>query len=174
MKIVGVISDTHGLMRPEAIEELRSADLIIHAGDIGGPDVILGLRSLAHVVAIRGNNDRDPWAGAIPETAEITVEGAKIYIIHNIHDLDLDPIAAGYRVVVSGHSHQPSVREKDGVLYLNPGSAGPRRFKLPIAVARLSIDGAAVNSEIIDIPAPADAKKSLTSRKPRHIKKSAF
>jgi putative phosphoesterase len=127
MKTIGVISDTHGLMRPEALVALQGAEAIIHAGDIGSPEVLESLRSLAEVVAIRGNNDRGAWARAIPETAQMKIEEAKIYIIHNVHDLDFNPSTAGYHIVISGHSHHPAVKEKDGVLYLNPGSAGPRR-----------------------------------------------
>lgn len=174
MKTIGVISDTHGLMRAEALEALRGAEMIIHAGDIGALEVLTSLRSLAEVVAIKGNNDRGSWARDIPETAEVKIEQVNIHVVHNVHDLDLDPAAAGYRVVISGHSHNPSVKEKSGVLYLNPGSAGPRRFKLPIAFARLKIAGASVDAEVITIDLPPETKKSLTSQKRRHIKNSAF
>jgi hypothetical protein len=174
MKTIGVISDTHGLLRPEALEALRGADLILHAGDIGAPEVLDSLRSIADVAAIKGNNDRAAWARGIAETATLNVESVDIYIIHNVHDLDFNPSVAGFRVVVSGHSHIPSVAEKNGVMYLNPGSAGPRRFKLPIAVARLKIEGKSIAAEIITIDVDAAAKKSLTSRKTRHIKNSAF
>jgi uncharacterized protein len=173
MKTIGVISDTHGLMRPEALEALRGADLIIHAGDIGAPEVLEGLRSIAEVVAIKGNNDRAAWAREIPETAAVNVAGVEIYIIHSVHDLDFNPAVAGFRVVISGHSHNPSIGDRDGVLYLNPGSAGPRRFKLPIAVARLKVDGADVKAEIVALEATPQTK-SLTSAKPRHIKNSTF
>ncbi|HEY1370864.1 MAG TPA: metallophosphoesterase family protein [Candidatus Binatia bacterium] len=174
MKTIGVISDTHGLLRPEALEALRGSDLILHAGDIGAPEVLERLRVIADVVAIKGNNDRDPWARNISETATVSVEGVEIYIIHNVHDLDFNPAAAGVRVVVSGHSHMPSIAEKNGVIYLNPGSAGPRRFKLPIAVARLQIDGQSVRDKIITLDVNTAEKKSLTSPKRRHIKNSAF
>lgn len=174
MKTIGVISDTHGLVRPEALDALRGTDFILHAGDIGAPEVLDSLRSIADVAAIKGNNDRDPWARRIPETAEVKLEAVKIYLIHNVRDLAIDPAGAGYRVVVSGHSHMPSIREQNGVIYLNPGSAGPRRFKLPIAVARLQVDRESVRAEIIPIEIIAAAKKSLTSRKSRHIKNSAF
>ena len=173
MKTIGVISDTHGLMRPEALDVLRGADMIVHAGDIGAPEVLERLRSTAQVVAIKGNNDRAAWARDIPETVEAKIESVKVFVIHSVNDLDFDPAAAGYRVVISGHSHSPSIREKGGVLYLNPGSAGPRRFKLPVAVARLEVDGAAVKAEIfpINIPTPTN---SLTSAKSRHIKNPIF
>jgi putative phosphoesterase len=174
MKTVGIISDTHGLLRPEALKALQGSDLILHAGDIGAPEVLDRLRAIADVVAIKGNNDRDPWARKIPETAAVSVDGVEVYIIHNVHDLDFNPAVAGFRVVVSGHSHMPSIAEKSGIMYLNPGSAGPRRFKLPIAVARLKIDGASARAEIITLAVDAAPKKSLTSRKSRHIKNSAF
>ena len=133
--MIGVISDTHGLLRPEAVEALRGSELIIHAGDVGRPEILDQLRALAPVVAIRGNVDHGPWAERLPETATIN----NIYVIHDVHDLDLDPAAAGLRIVVSGHSHQPGTIERAGVLYVNPGSAGPRRFKLPITLARLDL-----------------------------------
>jgi len=174
MKTIGIISDTHGLVRPEALEALRGSDLILHAGDIGAPEVLERLRLIADVAAIKGNNDRDGWARQIPDTLEVKLEGVGIYMIHNVSDLEIDPAAAGYRAVISGHSHMPSIAEKSGVMYLNPGSAGPRRFKLPIAVARLQIDRGSVRAEIISIDVSMAPKKSLTSPKPRHIKKSAF
>jgi len=149
MKTIGVISDTHGLMRPEALDALRGADMIIHAGDIGAPEVLERLRSIAKVVAIKGNNDRAVWARDIPERVEAKIDSVKVFVIHSVNDLDFDPAAAGYRVVISGHSHKPSNSENGGVLYLNPGSAGPRRFKLPIAVARLKISGGSVEGEIV-------------------------
>ena len=174
MKTIGVISDTHGLMRPEALEILSGADLIIHAGDIGAREVLESLRLITDVVAIKGNNDRATWTRNLPETVEVKIDQIKIYIIHNVNDLDMDPAGAGYRVVISGHSHAPSIIEKNGVKYLNPGSAGPRRFNLPIAVARLQIDGAYAAAEIIRIDPAPETKKSLTSPKRQHIKNSAF
>jgi uncharacterized protein len=173
MKTIGVISDTHGLIRPEALDALSGADMIIHAGDIGGPEVLERLGSIADVVAIKGNNDRAAWARGIPETATAKVERIEIYIVHSVHDLDFNPAVAGFRVVISGHSHSPSISEKDGVLYLNPGSAGPRRFRLPVAVARLKVDGVVVKAEIIPIALTSETK-SLTSPKSRHIKNSTF
>jgi putative phosphoesterase len=132
---VGLISDTHGLIRPEALDALRGSDLIIHAGDVGRPEILDALRAIAPVVAVRGNVDTAPWAAELPETAV----ASGIFVIHDVHQLAIDPRAAGFRAVVSGHSHKPGVVERDGVLYLNPGSAGPRRFRLPITLARLDV-----------------------------------
>ncbi len=137
---LGVLSDTHGLLRPEAVAALRDVGTILHAGDVGKEAVLAPLAALAPVVAIRGNVDRGDWAQHLPPTEIVEVGGVLIYMVHDVHDLDLDPRAASVRVVISGHSHQPSIREDHGVLYLNPGSAGPRRFKLPVSVARLEID----------------------------------
>jgi uncharacterized protein len=133
MQRVGLISDTHGLLRPEAVEFLRGSDFIVHAGDIGDAAVFEELRRLAPLTAVRGNNDKGPWAKAIAETEVLQVGDVFIYVLHNLSELDLDPVASGFRVVVSGHSHHPRIEERDGVLYVNPGSSGPRRFKLPIA-----------------------------------------
>lgn len=139
--MIGVISDTHGLLRPEARERLAGVEHIIHAGDIGGPEVIAGLRELAPTTAIRGNIDKAKWADDHPHTEWLTLGGRTFYVLHNLNDLDLDPVAAGIDVVISGHSHQPKIETIDGVLYLNPGSAGPRRFTLPIALATLELSG---------------------------------
>jgi putative phosphoesterase len=136
---LGLISDTHGLLRPEALDALRGSDLIIHAGDVGDPGILASLEALAPLVAIRGNVDTAAWASKLPPTAVAEAAGTLIYVIHNVHDLDLDPTAAGFRMVVSGHSHQPGSVERAGILYVNPGSAGPRRFKLPITVARIDL-----------------------------------
>jgi uncharacterized protein len=136
---LGLISDTHGLMREEALRALQGSDLIIHAGDVGRPEILDTLRAIAPVVAVRGNIDKCPWASALPASAVAEAGDARIYVLHDVHDLDLDPSAAGFHVVVSGHSHQPGATERDGVLYINPGSAGPRRFRLPITVARLEV-----------------------------------
>jgi putative phosphoesterase len=151
IKSVGVISDTHGLMRDAALAVLKGSDLIIHAGDIGSPAVLERLRQLAPVIAVRGNNDRDDWAGAFPLTDVIQLDGRLIYLLHDLHELDIDPAAAGFAAVITGHSHKPSVAIRQGVLYLNPGSAGPRRFKLPISVARLDVTDAALTPEIIEL-----------------------
>jgi putative phosphoesterase len=150
-KVIGVISDTHGLLRPEAVEALRGVDLILHAGDVGSPAVLETLKGIAPVVTVRGNNDKGVWAEDLPhwEVAEVGV--VYIYMIHDLKEIDLSPAAAGFQVVVSGHSHKPSVEERKGVLYLNPGSAGPRRFSLPISVTRLKVDGEAVSAEIVQL-----------------------
>ena len=138
---IGIISDTHGLLRPEAVERLAGVDHIIHAGDIGRADVISDLRRIAPVTAIRGNIDTGEWAAGYRQTERVKLGGRLFYVLHNLAALDLDPIAAGIDVVVSGHSHQPRIETVDGVVYLNPGSAGPRRFSLPIALATLDLSG---------------------------------
>jgi putative phosphoesterase len=148
MTRIGVISDTHGLLRDEAVARLAGSDLIIHAGDIGSDSVISGLETIAPVRAIRGNVDKGAWAKAFPDTQLIEVAGQRIYVIHNLNELDLDPVASGFNIVVSGHSHIPRSREADGVFYLNPGSAGPRRFKLPVTVASLYVAGSNITAEI--------------------------
>ena len=129
---IGLISDTHGLLRPQALLALGGSDLIIHAGDVGKPEVLAALRKLAPVVAVRGNADTSLWADILPETAVAEAGSVLLYVLHDVPALDLDPAAAGFQVVVSGHSHQPGKFERDGVLYINPGSAGPRRFQLPV------------------------------------------
>jgi uncharacterized protein len=149
--IVGVISDTHGLLRSEALEALRGSEHIIHAGDIGAPEIIPALRKIAPVTAIRGNVDVQTWALEFAETEVVELAGRSIYVIHDVNTIDLDPKAAGFDAVISGHSHQAKQIVKDGVLYLNPGSAGPRRFKLPITVARLLIAEDGVRAEGIAI-----------------------
>jgi putative phosphoesterase len=148
---VGLISDTHGKLRPGAVAALRGSDAIIHAGDIGDPEILAALARLAPVTAVRGNIDRGAWAASLPETAVLEIGGVLIYVLHNIAELDLDPAAAGFHAVVSGHSHQPATREKDGVLYVNPGSAGPRRFTLPIACGRLRVAGGRVTAELVTL-----------------------
>jgi putative phosphoesterase len=151
MPRVGLISDTHGLLRPEATAFLRGSDFIVHAGDIGDGSVLKELSALAPVTAVRGNNDRGAWAQAIAETAVLRVENVSIYVLHNLAELDLDPLAAGFHVVVSGHSHRPSVEERDRVLYVNPGSSGPRRFSLPISVAELTIAGHCIKAHLVEL-----------------------
>lgn len=136
---IGIISDTHGLLRPEATRLLAGVHHIIHAGDIGRPEVIADLARIAPVTAIRGNVDSGDWAAAYPTTARVTLGGRTIFVLHNLKELDVDPAAEGIDVVVSGHSHRPKTETIDGVLYLNPGSAGPRRFTLPIALATLEL-----------------------------------
>ena len=156
---VGVISDTHGLLRPEAVALLRGSDHIIHAGDIGSPDIIPALEKIAPVTAIRGNVDTQPWASKFAETEVVELEGLHIYVIHDANALDLNPRAAGFAAVISGHSHQPKQEMKDGVLYFNPGSAGPRRFKLPISVGRLVIAEGKAGAEILEIRLAANQRE---------------
>jgi putative phosphoesterase len=148
---LGVISDTHGLLRPEAVEALRGSDRILHAGDVGAHAILKALAQIAPVTAIRGNVDTEPWARALPETEVVEVSGVSIYILHDLGQLDLKPEAAGFRVVVCGHSHQPKIEEKNGVLYFNPGSAGPGRFNLPVSVGRLRIGAGKVRAELVEL-----------------------
>jgi putative phosphoesterase len=151
MTRVGLISDTHGLLRPEAVAFLRGSDVIVHAGDIGDANVLGELNAVAPVTAVRGNNDTGAWAKAVAETQVLQVDDVSIYVIHDLAELDVDPVAAGFQVVVSGHSHKPAVQTRNGVLYVNPGSAGPRRFKLPIAAAELSIQGRSVTANMVEL-----------------------
>jgi putative phosphoesterase len=148
--IIGVISDTHGLLRPEAVELLRGSEHIIHAGDIGAPEIVPELRKIAPVTAIRGNVDTQAWARGFAETEVVELGGLHIYVIHDANAIDLNPKAAGFAAVISGHSHQPKQEMKNGVLYFNPGSAGPSRFKLPISVGRMEIVGGRVSAEILE------------------------
>jgi putative phosphoesterase len=148
---IGVISDTHGLLRPEALTALGGCDRIIHAGDIGDPRILTALASIAPLTAIRGNVDHEPWARKIPATNVLEVENVSIYILHNLGELDLRPEAAGFAAVVYGHSHAPKQETKNGVIYFNPGSAGPKRFKLPVSVGRLLVERGAVRGEIVPI-----------------------
>lgn len=137
---IGLVADTHGLLRPEAVAALRGAAQLVHAGDIGTPEVLAALRALAPLTAVRGNNDRGAWAAALPDTEVVDLGALRLYVLHDLQALDVDPVAAGFRVVVSGHSHRPALEERNGVLYVNPGSAGPRRFKLPVSVAWLEVN----------------------------------
>jgi putative phosphoesterase len=148
---VGVISDTHGLLRPEAIDALAGSDLIIHAGDVGDPAIIDRLRAIAPVFTVRGNIDRGDWAAQLPMTQLVDAGDCLFYVLHDIAELDLDPAVAGFAAVVFGHSHQPLIETREGVLLLNPGSAGPRRFKLPIAVARVRVSGRRLTPQIIEL-----------------------
>ena len=152
--IVGVISDTHGLLRDEAVEALREADHILHAGDVGDPKILDELRRLAPVTAIRGNIDTQKWARKLPASEVVELAGVSIYMLHNLDELDLKPEAAGFKVVVYGHSHRPKMEEKNGVLYFNPGSAGPRRFKLPVCVGRLVIQDGQARGELVELKIP--------------------
>ncbi|MGO9989324.1 MAG: metallophosphoesterase family protein [Steroidobacteraceae bacterium] len=147
---VGLIADTHGLLRPQARSFLLDSDLIVHAGDIGGRGLLEQLQSIAPVSAVRGNNDTEPWAAQLPELQLIDAGGVRVQVIHNLAELSLDP-AAGVQVIVSGHSHRPLLERREGVLYVNPGSAGPRRFKLPIAIGELLIRGGAVSARIVNL-----------------------
>jgi putative phosphoesterase len=148
---IGVISDTHGLLRPEATDVLEGVNLILHAGDIGKPEVLEVLSGIAPVVAVRGNNDKGEWAEELRESEVVNVGEISIYMLHNLKEIDINPSGAGFRIVISGHSHKPSIAESNGVLYLNPGSAGPRRFRLPISVAELKVIGNSVRAELIEL-----------------------
>ncbi len=148
---MGVISDTHGVLRNEAVDALRGVDLIVHAGDVGEPEVLEQLRAVAPVMAVRGNNDHGAWATVLPRTLMVLLGGALIYVIHNRAELDLPVEEEGIAVVISGHSHQPSMERAGEVVYLNPGSAGPRRFSLPVGVARLAIRGGTTEVELVDL-----------------------
>lgn len=148
---IGLISDTHGLLRPQVLAALRGSDAILHAGDIGDPAILTALGEIAPVTAVRGNNDMADWARRIPETADVMIGGITCHILHDLALLDVDPAASGVQVVVSGHSHRPLSQRKDGVLYINPGSAGPRRFTLPIAVGRLRLQDGRITEEIIEL-----------------------
>lgn len=148
---LGLISDTHGLLRDEALRALRGSDLILHAGDVGAPEILDKLRGIAPVIAVRGNVDEGAWAEKLPMTQVVEAGGVTIYMLHILEQLDLEPRAAGFAMVISGHSHQPGQSEKGGVLYVNPGSAGPERFRLPIAVARLNLGMRPWNVEFVDV-----------------------
>jgi len=150
-QIIGVISDTHGLLRPEVLHVFNGVSLILHAGDIGSPEVLDGLQALARVVAVRGNNDRDVWAKRIPEVEVVRAGSISIYMLHNVKDLKVNPPHRKVHVIISGHSHKPHLERREGILFLNPGSAGPRRFKLPISVARLTIRNSDVRAELIEL-----------------------
>lgn len=150
-KLIGLISDTHGLLRPEAVHALRGSSLIVHAGDVGDPKILDTLRELAPVVAVRGNVDTAVWARQLPETAVAELGEVRLYVLHDAHALDLDPAAAGFGAVISGHSHKFGKSERRGVLYINPGSAGPRRFTLPVTVAWLDVSVAPWKVEFVDL-----------------------
>ncbi|MBS1821170.1 MAG: metallophosphoesterase family protein [Acidobacteria bacterium] len=149
--LVGVISDTHGLLRPEALVALVEAEHILHAGDVGNPEILAVLGEIAPVTAIRGNVDTHGACASLPATEALELDGRLFYMLHSIHDLDIDPRAADVSVIVSGHSHQPAIEHKNGVMYLNPGSAGPRRFKLPVSVALLTTTAAGVEARIVEL-----------------------
>jgi putative phosphoesterase len=150
-RFVGVISDTHGLMRPQALAALAGAERIIHAGDIGHPAVLTALEAIAPVVAVRGNNDQKAWAAAIPETMIVEVDGLRLYVLHDVKTLDFDPATAGFWGVICGHSHRPHLEQQVGVWFINPGSAGPRRFTLPVTVARLYMQARTLTPELVEL-----------------------
>jgi len=163
-KRIGVISDTHGLLRPEAVAALQDCEFILHAGDIGTPEILEALAEIAPVRAVRGNNDRDAWAASLPECEIITLGEAQIYMLHDVKQMAIDPARAGHSVVISGHSHKPSVHERDGVLFLNPGAAGPRRFKLPISVAHLEVGQHGIDAKIIELDVPVKSQRRQEHR----------
>jgi putative phosphoesterase len=153
---VGVISDTHGLIRPEALKALRNSELIVHCGDIGNAQVLDALQALAPVRAIRGNNDKGRWSRSLPASDVVVIGGKTIYLLHNLSELDFDPEAAGFSAVICGHSHRPRIEKRGKVLFLNPGSAGPRRFRLPITVARLALGRDRCAATIVELePGPS-------------------
>ena len=150
--LLGIISDTHGVLRPEALHALRDAKLIIHAGDVGAPEILTQLKTIAPVFAVRGNVDTQAWARELPETTVVETAGVSLYVLHNLQELDLKAAASGFHAVICGHTHQPEQHERDGVLYLNPGSAGPRRFHLPITVALLEVTEKPLRAKIVPLP----------------------
>jgi len=152
--LLGIISDTHGLLRAEALRALAGAQLIIHAGDVGKPEILAALRDIAPVIAVKGNIDTGEWASGLPATAVVETGRVRIYVLHDLHEIDLDPPGAGFHVVISGHSHKPSRTDRDGVIYLNPGSAGPRRFRLPITLARMDVSQSPWKIEIVNLGTP--------------------
>ncbi len=157
--LVGLVADTHGLMRPEALDALQGSDLIIHAGDIGDPTVLEALRTIAPVRAVRGNNDKGTWASSLPATEVVDLGSHSIYVLHNLAELDLDPAAGGFTTVVSGHSHKPVVEKRGSVLFVNPGSAGQRRFKLPVTVATLMLQSRSCEANIVELALSQPSRK---------------
>ena len=151
---IGIISDTHGVLRPEAQRALSGVQLIIHAGDVGAPEILTQLKTIAPLFAVRGNVDTQPWAQELPLTTVVEISGFNFYVLHNLHDLDLNPQAAGFDAVISGHTHQAEQRHERGVHFLNPGSAGPRRFQLPVTLALLEIAKGPWRVEIVRLLAP--------------------
>ena len=158
MARIGLISDTHGLLRPQAVAFLRGCDRIVHAGDIGDEGILAQLSTLAPVTAVRGNNDHGPWAERLAETEVVRFGDVLVCVIHDVAQLALDPRAAGVQVIVSGHSHKPSVERREGILYINPGSAGRRRFKLPVSIAELLTDGPSVSARLVELDMPMPAR----------------
>ena len=162
---MGVISDTHGLLRPEAVAALEGMDAIVHAGDIGGAEILDALRRMAPLVAVRGNNDRDAWAASLPEIAKMEIGGTRIWVVHDLKALAEDPASANVSIVISGHSHCPRIERRAGLLLLNPGSAGPRRFSLPVAVARLYLAPARPRAEIVELAVAAQPRRPRPRRR---------
>lgn len=162
--LVGLISDTHGLIRPQALDALRKSDLIVHCGDIGDPAILKALRELAPVRAIRGNNDEGAWASSLPTRDVVEVGTHVIYVLHNLAELDLDPVAAGFTAVVSGHSHKPVIKRRRKILFVNPGSAGPRRFTLPVTIATLALWSARCDAKIVQL-----ALSQLSRKRPERL-----
>lgn len=148
---MGVISDTHGLLRPEVISVFEGVSLIIHAGDVGRPAVLEALRNIAPVVAVRGNTDKDAWAFRLPLTEVVAVTGVSLYVLHDLSRLDLNPAVSGFSAVINGHTHEPAIKKKDNVLFINPGSAGPKRFTLPISVALLHIKNDSLKADLVTL-----------------------
>jgi len=163
--VVGVISDTHGLLRPEAVAALAGVDAIVHAGDIGGAEILDALRRIAPLVAVRGNNDRDAWATSLPVIAKTEIGGRRVWVVHDLKELAEDPASANVAVVISGHSHCPRIEHRAGVLLLNPGSAGPRRFSLPVAVARLHLAPAGPRAEIVELAVTGQRRRPRPGRR---------
>ena len=163
--LVGVISDTHGLLRPEAVAALAGVDTIVHAGDIGSAEILDALRRIAPVIAVRGNNDRDAWAAPLPEIARLEIGATRIWVVHDLKELAEDPASAGVGVVISGHSHRPRVERRAVLLLLSPGSAGPRRFSLPVAVARLHLAPAGPRAEIVELAVAGPGRGSRPTRR---------
>lgn len=151
MAVIGVISDTHGLLRPQAVAALRGVAHILHAGDVGSPEILEELRTIAPITVVRGNVDQGAWARRIPHNQVVEIEGVSLYVLHILSELDLKPEASGFAAVVYGHSHKPASEVRNGVLYFNPGSAGPRRFKLPVTVGKLVVDGERVRGEVVEL-----------------------
>jgi uncharacterized protein len=151
LTVFGIISDTHGLLRPEALRALRGSDRILHAGDVGAPEILEALAQIAPVTAIRGNVDTEPWARTLPATEVVNAGGVSIFMLHNLAQLDLKPEAAGFDVVIYGHTHHPKMEERNGVLYFNPGSAGPRRFNLPVSLGKLMIEEGKVRAKLVSL-----------------------
>lgn len=148
---LGVVADTHGLLRPQLVDALKGVDRILHAGDVGRPFILEKLRAIAPLSVVRGNVDREEWAEALPKTEVILVGSSSLYMLHILDELDLDPGAAGFAAVIYGHSHQPRIERKNGVLYLNPGSAGPRRFSLPVSMALLKVKSDGLYADLIEL-----------------------